>query len=310
MNQIVSPDGYNDTALILVFSPGDSIIIKAGNNEWNGQSSAISSLANVLINMDVQYFEQQECLLLHAKTTEFKFIIESEGDTQYFFAEINESNELTDQNTEEYESYLPAGEVLVSSNTNGQIEISKKTTETKAYGSHTTAPVPAVDDNNSEVIRLQALVTQLLDEKYNAIYTLVYDQSINQKSQDLYELKLEYEHIRVSRDDEKLKLTSLQEALQKIQSEKLELEGKISAITDLTQKTDSEVTTLNQELSRLQEELGIDIGVLEKYKGDSEIEKLIEDVKAMQKTIDQVLRERISARQKLCQAKHDKIAGV
>lgn len=309
MNHIVSPDGYNDTALILVFSPGDSIIIKAGNNEWNGQSSAISSLTNVLINMDVQYFEQQECLLLHAKTTEFKFIIESEGDTQYFFAEINESNELTDQNTEEDESYLPVGEVIVCSNTKGQIEISKNTTETKAYAPKA-APTSPVDDNNSEVVRLQALVTQLLDEKYNAVYTLVNDPDINQKAEDLYKLKLEYEHIRVSRDDAQLKLSSLQEALQKIQAEKSELEGKISAMTDLTQKTDSEVKTLNQELIRIQEELGIDIGVLDKYKGDSEIENLIEDVKAIQKTIDQVLRERILARQKLCQAKHDKIAGV
>lgn len=297
--EIKSPSNYSNVALVLVYNPGDMLVItETDGHYWNGQSMSLDKLEQICDGLHVQYFELQQCLLLYMDSDSHNILIETDGDMLYFFAEITNRGTLSGENTESEETYLPAGIISLRKQADGLL-LKKQT-------SGDSNEIAALKE---EISRLEKVLSQVCDNAYSDIYQQVQNVEINKVTQELYQIKKRYEEVKLSSEEMKKERDSLIQKREELDAKKEVLLNEIMSIEEITEDSEQNIKQLENKLQGLLDDMGLDLRTLQHYKDDGEVDVLIQKSVDLEREIKETLRSRIEVRQQVCQQNHDKIAG-
>lgn len=312
--EIKSPGSYSNVALVLVYSPRDRLVITdAYEHSWDGQNMDLDKLEHVCDGLHMQYFELQQCLLLYMNSDCQDILIETDGDMLYFFAEITNRGTLSGQNTESEETYLPAGAISLKKQGNILLFSKVDPPTGKKQPSNVllrSSDLDEIDALKEEIRRLEKVLSQVCDNAYSDIYQKVQNIEINQKTQELYQIKKRYEEAKLSSEELQKERDSLIQKKEELDARKEVLLKEIMSIEGITAGSEQNIKQLENKLQGLLEDMGLDLSTLQHYKDDGEVDVLVQRTAELEKEIKETLRSRIEIRQQVCQQNHDRIAGV
>ena len=230
------------------------------------------------------------------------------GYISYFFAEIDQEGALTDKNTGDNPAVLPdAGMSVALDGRRLKLSPLGKTMAVSAP-----PPVPPndeVQELKDEIQRLQKLITQISDDSYQKAYTLVQDIDINAKTAELFEKKMEYERLSRTCEDMQRQLDELQTKRAALEKQAEDLRTDLAKAEEVNAGKGDEIGKLSGELEKVLASLGVDIQTLAMYKGSGEIDGMLKEAEEFSTRVREILKKNVELRQKLCQERHDDIAG-
>ena len=336
MNKICSPNVYYDCALVVVYSLGDYIQLSDDKGQvWDGTDESPKILEQGFFEgVSVSYLENEECLLLYFTTENKKINIKSDGETLYFFAEINDEGSLTENSTDDailYENVdviKEDGKICIESGTMHEYFIHDMAEpegadnddagdESSDGSDRDISDNPTIEDSvdsfqveelKREISRLQKLLTEVSDSSYDKMYTQVQNMNINENTAKLYTMKLEYERQLSTYNEIKEKLDSIQSQRDELIQSEAELRRSIEAAEQLIQEKTFAVQGLDSVLSDKLKDLGIDRSALEMYASSQDVESVISEANAVEEKMRTILRRNVEIRQKVCDDAHNKVA--
>lgn len=297
--------------MILIYDPDyDNMTVSDGRGiSWDSRGDSVDALENDLFGgVSITYYPEHNYLLFYFGNDRAVIRIVPETDISYFFAEIDQEGALTDKNTGDNPAVLPdAGMSVVLEGRRLKLYPLGRTANTTAQ-----PPAPPSDEVQKlkdEIQRLQKLITQISDDSYQRAYTLVQDIDINAKTAELFEKKMEYERLNRMCEDMQRQLDELQTKRAALEQQAEDLRTDLAKAEEVNVTKGDEIGKLSGELERVLASLGVDIQTLAMYKGSGEIDDMLKEAEEFSARVREILKKNVELRQKLCQERHDDIAG-
>ena len=115
MKEFVSPQEYNDTAMMISYEEGDSLSIwDEQGNCWDGRSMSVQEVEQRLYGIEAWSGEKESLLFLYMGPDSKGIIIKTEEESFAGFAEIGADGALTGRNTMEPRVRLWREKILVT----------------------------------------------------------------------------------------------------------------------------------------------------------------------------------------------------
>lgn len=312
-----SPTEYYRTSVLITYSTGDSVTINDNNgNSWNGSYNTPDMLKCFNgSGFSVVYIYEENVILLLPETSGGELTVTVSSDTECCLAEIDSHNNFTGQ-TDDF--YMFAGKEVKITGNSRQFVVSDETDD----NSITVNPNPVITEENvtsasynnyepnTEIQRLQKLISQLYDNSYNEVYQQVQDISVNNKMQELYSLKKKLEEKRHSCEALEEEKLSIIKQTDELEERTQTLLNDIASAEELLRNRTETNNQYEKRLNYLCDELGMDIQTLRLYQNEDSIEKLLQKASQISNEVRETLKNRIQLRQQTCRNRHDIITGV
>lgn len=314
MTIITSPQEYRDSALFLMYNHNDMCVLESSGGIWDGRIADVAELEAMPLDGTIRYLEAQGLLLIYMNPDCKPLAITTDGNTLYFFAEVTPEGNISARSTSADETYLPKGKMLLKKGkTVTSIEALLEPEATPPPGYNTVHnPVPSAGNQQGlqeENSRLKTLISELYDKAYNDVYTQTGVADIDGNMQKLYAMKLEHEKKLRSYGKLHDELQELNEQTEELVTKREEILKQINVADELKERGKAELAEKEGFLKAKLEELGIDRSTLNQYSGEQGINELSDRVAALEEEVRAALNGLIVLRQKICNGKHDKIAG-